>query len=259
MLSARSDIISWLNRNGPAWKLYSGFTAEDGKMIESGNTVDSFNYLLSALQPRQYTLKANSIPDSGNVTWNKGFSIIQIDLKPDQAAPMQAPPAIGNIITQDDVNKQIQAALSEHKREQRLAELEAENKELNKQMQDNSAQVGIIKFVNALIPHAPKLGPWIESIITTMIPAPAAPVQAVAGIPATPLKVHLNTNNEENKTEMTDEEQVEYNANRLQAAVEILAENDPNVVETLELLARLVTTNKGMYDMGLSYLKSQVK
>lgn len=133
-------------------------------------------------------------------------------------------------MSKDEVQQQIAAAIQEHDRKRRLEELEAENKELRKEVKDiEQSGIGLIK----------RAEPIISQLIDRFIPRPAS--VTMAGITR-------NENTEPVEFESIGEVDDETTA-RAQAAIEQWAEADTEFIQVLEFIADFAATGKSI-DVG---------
>lgn len=125
-------------------------------------------------------------------------------------------------ITPDEVKQQIADAIAAHDRERRLQELEAENKELKKVVDNDS--IGRILT---------KAEPLIQYFIGRMIPQ--RPSVAVAGI---------EREDNEDVVFETIGDIDEETTDRVQAAIELWQTGDEDFVEVLEFIADFAANNR---------------
>lgn len=254
MLTSKEDVLSWTQRNGPAWKLYYGYAADESKVIErferpeESESQGLLHSLLNKLGTGAYCIRATNAKEEGRPGWQKGASILKFDLISNTNAPAPVIAGTGPVMTTEDMEAKIGKLVTERleaaERDRELKELRARNTELEKEANNVSPTIGLIRFANALIPHAPRLGPWIESLLMGMA-EPAPMVSALAGTPAP----SHTTNNTEN---------VEDTQKRFEAALDALNRVDADFLTSLELLARCATEKPDLYKMGLNMLKGQL-
>lgn len=140
-----------------------------------------------------------------------------------------------------DVQEAIDKALNEYKRNQEFEALQreiAELKQASKNVDDRWLNVW-----EKLIPHAQPLIAGITGMLTGGAPAPAV------GNPQQQVKQHNNTQ------EMDSEQQVAIQ--RLNAALALWQENEPDLIILVEKIAKMSRDNKAMYNMARPMLMNQ--
>lgn len=138
-------------------------------------------------------------------------------------------PTVG--LSKDEVKDQIAAAIEEHDRKRRLEELEAENKQLKKEVKEmEGSGIGLIR----------RAEPIISQLIDRFIPRPAT--VTMAGI-------ENNTNTEPVEFESIGEVDEETTA-RAQAAIVMWAEADPDFLQVLEFIADFAANDRSI-NVGL--------
>jgi hypothetical protein len=246
MVRGTSDIVTWFqNTNMPYWRIYPQKNIAGGNIVmqsrqedgqSAGDALEDLKQKLRSINRGSFTMAAFPEP---NKLPTKGYHYTDIEIPANEAQQAIIAGPVG--LTQEDVNRQITAALTAHTEklekqqlEKKLAELEKENKELKKSVDEPWNKV-----IGALAPHAEKLIPGYFHH------------QAVAGLPA-PDKQPVD-----NKIEEKPEETVNLNEEQQEAVSDFLAvlmESDPEWLDTLRRLAKKIKENPSMISMVKNFI-----
>lgn len=138
------------------------------------------------------------------------------------------PGVSGDFVPKSEISGMVQAEIEKYKTEVRLQQLEAENKELKKELDENGGAIGrMIKRAE------PVLGMLIDRFV------PARPSVQLAGIEHE-TEFEPETRNSEPETELASDEE----NHRIQLALEKWNAADPDFIQVLEFIADFAATGK---------------
>lgn len=148
----------------------------------------------------------------------------------------------------DSVHSRVLRRLDEMESGLFLKRLDSIEEKLGRSTDD---KIDIIGAVNNLINDPPALVQVINGIKAIFSGGRA---QAVGMSTSRPFENEIETGNPTGEADS-----LEKNIERMQAAIDILERNDPNLVSHLEKLAKMSQINKPMFDIVLSQLDAMIK
>ena len=169
----------------------------------------------------------------------------RIEVKNERSAAIQGQTPIVQGIGEVEVNKRIGEALAHYKTEVRLAELEKQNKEYEKEL--NRRQSVGEQFMERLTPYLGQILPVIAAKFL-----PQAGTVALAGI---------EQQNEQNFNNMNTEEIIltDEQTDRAEAALQKWASADPEFLEYIEAFADFAASGKSVKAGFMNVSYAQVK
>lgn len=270
----KSNIIAHVTAMGlPYWKVYyNQASKEAGNCIGSSNfaipnlgmsdSMSDLHRLLDRLTPGAYLLTAYEKPDGRKGGVN---TPIEIEANPLlSGAPgiggfgRENPPdvyveGIGMVPVSDistAIDKKIAAAFEKEKKDKEWADLQEENKRLKSELAENGNGInrGLMAIGSVLYGHMAQTPAGKEFIgmignVLAQANGKAKPGTVPAQVPG---------------ADGTDQMPAGSNEERIITAIGVLSEDNPNVVEHLELLAKLKQTDKDQYDQGVDIIGTLV-
>lgn len=271
----KTNIIAHVTAMGlPYWKVYyNQANKEAGNCIGSSNfavpnlgmsdSMSDLQRLLDRLTPGAYLLTAYEKPDG-----RKGGVNTPIEI---EANPLLGgTPGIGGFGRENPsdvyvegigmvpvsdissaIDKKIAAAFEKEKKDKEWADLQEENKRLKAELAENGSGInrGLMAIGSVLYGHMAKTPAGKEFI--GMVGNVLAQANGKAtGAAITPASAQT--------TDVAEQMPATSNEERIIAAIGVLSEDNPNVVEHLELLAKLKQTDKDQYDQGVDIIGTLV-
>lgn len=241
MIEGRKNILAWFENTGfPYWFIYPGkatdggnWTAKssDSETATPGTALMELERTLHLLAGGAFTLVSCNVPKAVP----KGMYKVEIRLSAlegQQQAPQAIAPTISGI-PEDQVEKRIQAAVDAAMTRVKLETLEAENKELKKEIAAVDAANPWNRIGTILADIAP-------AVLPSIIGGQPAPLAQVAGLHASEAPAAM-----EGETDYTPEAQ-----KKLENIIAIFSEIDPEGwLDKLEVLAMKLKQKPSLLNM----------
>lgn len=239
MITNVDKVVEFLQRNNlDYWKVrvkdadnYNVFESDDEKPFEIN--VKRFRDVMELSTGSRYFLYASPKKGSARGNFYEEFQNLQNNQTASSVPQMQ--PATISGITEDEVQRRINTAISGFKTEMEIERLKNENQELKQELNaTNTTQNRILA----------KIEPYIGTIISTLIPKLLGTKEiAIAGIEQESPKY---TNNEIQEN-MNEQE-------RLVAALQKWQDADMDYIRIIEVCAQMAVDNDPMYGMAKKML-----
>lgn len=240
MITGKDNILKWFAKSGePGWKIYhygksdaSATVAQCPQGLDHNQAYNELSDALTILSGRYNIATCNSDGKrSPRNDWKEEFEVSKEDRSVAASVGAVAPVITG--VAPDEVSKQIQAALHQYKTDEELktlrakvAELEKENRELEKATSDPFNQ--------------------IAGILVPMLPGLLGKAQTqVAGVPP---GGNVSYNHVQQHAETNDSSNDE--TERLGRVVAVLQNATPEWLELLEKIAAKVQADPGFINMA---------
>jgi hypothetical protein len=236
MISNVEKVVDFLQRNNlEYWKVrvkdadnYNVFESDDEKPFEIN--VKRFRDVMDISTGNRYFLYAAPKKGTARGNFYEEFQNLQNNL---QSASMQQIASVTGI-TDDEVQKRIEAAISGFKTQMEIENLRKENSDLKKELNaTNTTQNRILS----------KIEPYIGTLISAILPKFLGTKEiAIAG---------LLENEEPN---INDNENSETMEQKLLNALQKWQDADVDYIKIIEKCAQMATENDPMYDMAKKIL-----
>jgi len=221
------DVIRWIDLNGiEFWKVSKSRGDKNDKVFETEKD-ETMADKKARFRDVMRLYPGNYFIVSGRKSLTQTTGQFEYEFMNGNSAPAavggMVPQVSGDFVPKSEINGLVNAEIEKFKTEMRLQQLEAENKELKKELDENGGAVGrIIKRAE------PVLGLLIDRFM------PQRPSVQLAGI-------ERETPNTEHETieEASDEEN-----ERIQAALEKWSEADNDFIEVLEFISNFAATGE---------------
>jgi hypothetical protein len=254
MVRGSQDILSWFeSSNMPYWRIYAHKGIVSGNVImqsdnkegqSHGDALADLRQKLRVLNRGTFTLAAFPNPDRLPTKgyWFTDIEITQGDAQPAAVVGIGVPAGM----SETDVQKRIDDALTKYKTEQELADLKKKTVELEKAKKELEKSVNEPwnKVIGALAPHADK-------IIAGIFPQTAQ----VAGMPAP--DPEPDDNIELTEVEVIEPEETALTVDQqsvLSDFVTTLAANDADWIDTLKRLTKAINDKPSMISMVKNFI-----
>jgi len=246
MIADVENVVKWLEVNGLehfSVKVKEGDNAlvfESDESLTISDNFSKFRKVMDLCTGNRFFIKASTKKGVNRGNYSEEFkNITGMPSAIGSSLPMQAVGA-----SPEDVQKQIDNAISGFKTQLVLEQQANEIKELRQVVRENDT----VKTA-----FYAKLTPFIGQIAAAVIGKviPQAPALGIAGIEQS--NVSFDVIEDENEPE-TEKESTNENADRLQIALEAWSNADPDFITLIEAVANLASTKDPMYAMAKNML-----
>ncbi len=230
------DVIRWIDLNGiEFWKVSKSRGDKNDKVFEADKD-ETMSEKKARFRDVMRLYPGNYFVVSGKKSLTQTTGQFEYEFMNGGAS---APASVGsvanvdtsNYIPKSEISGLVNAEIEKFKTEMRLLQLEAENKELKKELDENGGAIGrMIK----------RGEPVLNMLIDRFIPA--RPQVQLAGIEYTPSH-QVDGPGITSQTEQTEQASDEENQ-RIQTALEKWSEADGEFIEVLEFIANFAATGE---------------
>jgi len=240
MIANVENVIKWLEANNlDYWKVQLK-DAENSNVFESDETdfasnVKRFREVMELSTGSRFFIRAKSKKGVNRGNFYEEFR--NLETSSPAVSGTQQPIQTG--LTETQVQEKINEALRNERNAIKMERLEAENNELKKDIKD--LQTPMNRMLTKVEPY---IGTIIASVAGKIFPQ-SAPI-AMAGIERI---------DDEQSSGVEDAENMENDAERLQAALTKWRNADPDFISLIEAVAELAASGDATYTMAKNMLK----
>ena len=222
------DVIRWIDLNGiEFWKVSKSRGDKNDKVFEADKD-ETMSEKKARFRDVMRLYPGNYFVVSGKKSLTQTTGQFEYEFMNGGTSAPASVGSLGNVDTSNYIPKSeisglVNAEIEKFKTEMRLQQLESENKELKKELDENGGAIGrMIK----------RAEPVLSMLIDRFIPA--RPAVQLAGVEYE----HSNTSNNEEVEASEDENE------RIQAALEKWNAADPEFIQVLEFIANFAATGE---------------